>query len=235
MNKAVYIALSGAVLRQLHMDVIAQNLANADTAGYKRDRVSFNDYLLPQDLMSQETDLKVMSIHSPLITDFSAGNLIKTGNPLDIAIDGKGFIALEGSRFTRRGDLKRDSNGYLTTHNGIKVLGDKGTIRLPEGKIQISLTGSISVNGVEADVIQIVDFKENDNLLKAGESIFQADVQGTKANAEVKQGYLETSNVSIISEMVRMIQTMREFETYQKAIQTFDEAAGKINNEIGRL
>ncbi len=235
MNKAIYIALSGAVLRQMQMDIIAQNLANADTIGYKSDKISFNDYLLPQDIVSSETDFKVMSYHAPLISDFSAGNLIKTGNPLDIAIDGQGFIALEGNRITRRGDLKKDKDGFLTTHDGIKVLGEKGHIRLPDGKIEISSNGSISANGVEVDVIKIVDFKQINNLSKLGNSAFFTNEEGMKAKAEIKQGYLETSNVSIISEMVRMIQTMREYETYQKAIQTFDDAAGKINNEMGRL
>lgn len=235
MNKAIYIALSGAVLRQMHMDIISQNLANADTIGYKRDKISFSDYLLPQDLIAEETDLKVMTFHAPLINDFSSGNLIKTGNPLDIAIDGQGFIALEGNRFTRRGDLKKDKDGYLTTHDGIKILGEKGPIRLPDGRVEITSSGAISVNGVEADVIKIVDFKQINNLLKVGNSAFFTNEEGTKAKAEIKQGYLETSNVSVISEMVRMIQTMREYETFQKAIQTFDEAAGKINNEMGRL
>lgn len=235
MNKAIYIALSGAVLRQLQMDVISQNLANADTAGYKRDKISFNDYLVPQDLMSPDPQYKAMSFHSPLITDFSEGNLIKTSNPLDIAIEGKGFIALEGNRYTRRGDFKKDKDGYLTTYNGVKILGEKGTIRLPDGTIEISSSGSVSVNKVQADVIKIVDFVQTGSLSKAGESIFTSNEQGTKATAELRQGYLETSNVSIIKEMVRMIQTLREYETYQKAIQTFDDAAGKINNEMGRL
>lgn len=235
MNKAIYIALSGAVLRQMHMDIISQNLANADTIGYKRDKISFSDYLLPQDLIAEETDLKVMTFHTPLISDFSSGNLIKTGNPLDIAIDGQGFIALEGNRFTRRGDLKKDKDGYLITHDGIKILGGKGPIRLPDGRVEITSSGAISVNGVEADVIKIVDFKQINNLLKVGNSAFFTNEEGMKAKAEIKQGYLETSNVSVISEMVRMIQTMREYETFQKAIQTFDEAAGKINNEMGRL
>lgn len=235
MNKAIYIALSGAVLRQLQMDVISQNLANADTTGYKKDKISFNDYLVPSDLTNPDPELKAMSFHSPLMTDFSDGNLVKTGNSLDIAIEGKGFIALEGGRYTRRGDLKKDRDGYLTTHNGIKVMGDKGPIRLPDGIVEISPSGSISVNKVVIDVIKLVDFSNIQSLSKAGESIFLSTEPGIKANAEVRQGYLETSNVSVIKEMVKMIQTLREYETYQKAIQTFDEAAAKINNEMGRL
>ncbi len=217
------------------MDVISQNLANADTIGYKKGKISFNDYLIPQDLVSSELDLKAMSFHSPMITDFSDGNLIKTGNAFDIAIDGKGFIALEGNYFTRRGDFKKDKEGFLITYNGIKVLGEKGPIKLPEGKIEISPTGSVSVNKVQVDVIKIIDFQQPANLTKTGESMFHTNEQGTKAKAEIKQGFLETSNVNIIREMIKMIHTMRDYETYQKAIHTFDEATGKINNEVGRL
>lgn len=235
MNKAIYIALSGAVLRELHMDIISQNLANADTTGYKKSKISFNDYLIPQDLVSTQLDLKSMSFHSPTITDFEVGNIVKTGNPLDIAIDGKGFIALEGNQYTRRGDFKKDKEGFLITYNGIKVLGEKGVIKLPEGKVEISSTGTISVNKVAIDTIKLVDFAQPNELLKVSDSMFVTNQQGAKAKAEIKQGYLETSNVNIISEMIKMIHTLREYETYQKAIHTFDEATGKINNELGRL
>jgi flagellar basal-body rod protein FlgF len=235
MYKGIYIALSGAVLKQSQMEVIAQNLANANTVGYKKDRISFKDYLMPMDNIGLQPDGRVMSYISSFQTDFSAGNLIKTGNSLDIAIDGSGFIALEGNHYTRRGDLKRDREGYLTTHNGIKVLGNNGPIRLPDGNVEISVTGGISANGIQIDSVKIVDFPQTDNPSKVGEGIFLKNENGVKANASVKQGYLETSNVDIIKEMVSMLETLREFEAYQKAIQTFDEASAKINNEIGRF
>ena len=235
MYKGIYIALSGAVLKQSQMEVIAQNLANADTVGYKKDKISFKDYLMPMDIIGLQPDGKVMSSISSFKTDFSVGNLIKTGNSLDIALDGSGFIALEGDRYTRRGDLERDREGYLTTHNGIKVLGNNGPIRLPNGNVEISVTGGISVNGVQVDSIKIIDFPQTESPSKVGEGIFFKNENGVKADISVKQGYLETSNVDIIKEMVSMIETLREFEAYQKAIQTFDEASAKINNEIGRF
>ncbi|MCX7913270.1 MAG: flagellar basal-body rod protein FlgF [Thermodesulfovibrionales bacterium] len=235
MHKAIYIALSGALMRQLNMDIISQNLANVNTIGYKSEKISFNDYILPQDLTSPNLDLKVMNFHTPTVIDFSSGSLIMTSNPLNIAIDGEGFIALEGNRYTRRGDLKRDANGYLTTQSGIKILGEKGPIKLPDGKIEIKPNGTVLVDGVEVDSLKVVKFKDTTNLIKLGESIFSSNEQGTKSNAEVKQGYLETSNVNIISEMVKMITTLREYEAYQRAIQTFDESTAKVNNEMGRL
>ncbi|MEW6569695.1 MAG: flagellar hook-basal body protein [Nitrospirota bacterium] len=235
MSKGIYIALSGAVLKNAQIESISQNLANANTTGYKKDTISFKDYLIPQEVISFEPDGRVMSYISTIMTDFSPGNFVKTGNLLDIAIDGNGFIALEGNRYTKRGDLKRDKEGYLKTFNDIKVLGNSGPIKLPEGNIEISATGDISVNGEPVDSIKIVNFPQKDNLLKVGDGIFFSKEKGIEQNAEVKQAHLETSNVEVVKEMVQMIETLREFEAFQKVIQTFDEASAKVNNEIGRV
>jgi len=234
MYKGIYIALSGAVLKETQMEIIAQNLANADTIGYKRETLSFRDYLMPKDGASPEPDGRIMSYFSSFKTDLSKGNLIRTGNPLDIAIDGDGFIALEGNRYTRRGDLKRDSNGYLTTHDGIRVLGDSGPIKLPEGRPVIDEAGGISVNGVRVGSIRVVDF-ENPDLRKAGGGVYSAGSGGAPSKATVKQGYLESSNVDVIKEMVHMLGTLREFEAYQKAIHAFDEAASRLTGEMAKI
>jgi flagellar basal-body rod protein FlgG len=235
MYKGIYLALSGAVLKQRHMEVITQNLANANTLAYKRDGLSFKDYLVASESASPGPDQKVMTDLSAFSTDHSSGNLVQTGNPLDTALEGDGFFSLEGSRFTRRGDFKVDKEGYLTTHKGLKVLGRKGPIKVPKGKLEIGPDGGLSVDGEAFDTIRIVDFSNKDTLMKAGEGIFTTKATGTPSKALVRQGYIETSNVDIVHEMVRMIETLREFEAYQKAIHAFDEAAGKANNEIGRL
>lgn len=235
MNKAIYIALSGALMRELHMDIITQNLANVDTIGYKKGKISFIDYLIPQDLTNTTADLKIMNFHTSPLVDYSEGNLVKTSNPLDIALDGEGFIALENNLYTRRGDLRKDNKGYLTTHNGIKVLGERGPIMLPEGKIEITPTGLILVNNIAVDALRVVKFKDPKNVSKIGDSLFYSNDESQRSNTLIKQGYLETSNVNVITEMVKMISTLREYEAYQKAIQTFDESAAKVNNEMGRL
>jgi len=235
MYKGIYIALSGAVLKHTQMEIISQNLANTDTTAYKKDSVSFKDYLIPQEVVNFEPDGRAMSEVSSFTIDFSAGNLIKTGNLLDIAIEGNGFIALEGNRYTKRGDLQKDSKGYLTSYNGIRVLGSQGPIQLPEGTPEISESGDVSVNGILIDSIKIIELKELDKLSKVGESIFMTSENTGTSKAKVQQGHLEKSNVEVIKEMMHMIETSREFETFQKAIQFFDEAAGKVNNEIGRV
>lgn len=233
MYKGIYIAVSGAVLKQREMDVLAQNLANAATIGFKKDSISFKEYLLPDS--GPGPDSRVMSTMGIQATDFSSGNLIRTGNPLDISIEGDGFIALEGNRFTRRGDMRRDKDGYLTTANGIKVMGGSGPIQLPDGDVQISEDGSISVNGAVIDRLSVTVFPDKTMLTKLGNGIFSSSAPGEPSDARVRQGVIEASNVEVVTEMVRMINAVREFETYQKAIQAFDEATGKVNNDMGRI
>jgi flagellar basal-body rod protein FlgG len=237
MHKGIYIALSGAVLKQRQVDIISQNLANADTLGYKKDILSFKDYLIPRDIVSLEPDGRVMGDLSSSVIDFSSGNFIKTGNPFDVAIEGEGFISLEGGRYTRRGDLKRDSEGYLTTYNGIKVIGKKGPIKLPERKTEISENGVVSCGGSEIDTLRVEHFGEAERLLRKEKDggIFIASGRGTESNAIFKTGYVEKSNVEVVKEMVRLIESLREFEMFQKAIHFFDEATSKVNNDIGRL
>ena len=115
MSKAIFIALSGAVLKEKQMEIISQNLANSNSSAYKKMRVAFKDYLTSPE---SEQEGKIMSELASVTTDFSTGGIHQTGNPLDIALEGNGFFALENNRFTRRGDFKRNSEGYLTTPIG---------------------------------------------------------------------------------------------------------------------
>jgi len=242
MYKGIYIAASGAVLKQAQLEVITQNLASANTPGYKKDGISFRDYLLPQD-PSGAPDGRVMSEYSGMKTDFSNGTSVQTGNPLNISIEGPGLIALEGGQYTRRGDLAVNQDGYLTTSDGIKVLGSSGPINLPEGDVVIDQMGKVSVIGngavsqppIEVDTISILDFSQSGTVSKSGNGLYRAVGDGIPVGAGVHQGFLERSNVDTVREMVHMIESMREFETYQKAIQAFDEATAKVNNELGRL
>lgn len=233
MYKGIYIAASGAVLMQRQMDVIAQNMANANTTGYKKDSISFRDYLLPQ--RGPEPDGRVMSTFSSQTTDFSNGSLRQTGNPLDVAIEGDGFITLEGNRFTRRGDLRRDKDGFLVTGSGLRVMGSSGAIQLPEGDIRIKDDGSVEVNNTTVDTISLRSFPDHGVLIRTEAGVFTSTVPGEPSRAKLRQGMLEASNVEVVSEMVRMISTVREFESFQKAIHIFDEAAAKVNNEMARV
>jgi flagellar basal-body rod protein FlgF len=230
MHKGIFIALSGAVLNERQMEVISQNLANSNSLAYKKIKMAFKDYLVSP---NSEQSGKIMAEIAALPTDFSNGGLNQTGNPLDLALEGNGFMALENNQFTRRGDLKRSLEGYLTTQTGIKVLGAKGPIKIPEGKLEIGPTGEVNVNQVPVGIIKLVDFADKNLLTRLGEDLFQTDEAGTPTKALLKQGYLEGSNVNIINEMSQMISTLREFQAYQKIIQSFDDTTSKMN-EIAR-
>ena len=216
MYKGIYIAASGAVLMQTQLEMISQNLANANTAGYKKDTLAFKDYLLPA-AAGAGPDGRDMSDYSGSKTDMSNGTSVKTGNSLDISLEGDGFIALDGNRYTRRGDFKKSGDGYLTTHDGIKVMGTGGPISLPEDSTEISidLEGKVSAMQpgnplpTEIDTIKIVNFGPDAAPTKAGDGMYTFSGEGTPSTATVKQGYVETSNVDPIKEMVRMIETMR--------------------------
>lgn len=235
MNKGTYIALSGAVLKQRNLDIFAQNIANANTSGYKNERLSFKDYIIPVDNKTDsQDDGRVMADLSERVIDFSSGILSSTGNPLDLAINGEGFFALEGNKYTRNGSFMINNEGYLTTKTGIKVLGEGGPISIQGSSIDIISSGEIIVDGISSGKLNIVEFPDKGGLKKISDGMFIAEEAGKPGNSEVGQGFLEGSNVNVIKEMVQMLAANREFESYQKMIQSFDEATSKTINELGR-
>ncbi|MBI5741918.1 MAG: flagellar hook-basal body protein [Nitrospirae bacterium] len=235
MYKGIYIALSGAVLKQRHLDIFAQNVANASTPGYKKERISFKDYIIPVDNKPPLVeDGRTMSETSRVITDFSGGTLLRTGNPLDLAINGEGFFALEGGRFTRNGNFRIDSAGYLATQDNFKVLGSGGPISVQGNKIDVNAAGEVFVDDVSVGALRIVDFTEKEKLQKVNGGAFVTDEAGREITSAVSQGYLEASNVETMREIVQMLTSLREFESYQKMIQSFDEASSKVTNEMGK-
>lgn len=237
MYKGIYIALSGATLKQNQIDMISQNLANASTLGYKKDKMAFQDFMMSQMNGQQDTlEARTLSDLSAVRTDFTSGNMVRTGNPLDVAIDGSGFMSLEGGKFTRRGDLKLDTTGYLINTQGVKVLGKNGPILIAgKGVVDINPAGDVSVDGVRIDKIRLVDFPDMNALRKSGEDSFETQQTPVDSKATLKQGYVETSNIEVVREMVQLIAAMREFEMSQKAIQSFDEATAKVTTDMARL
>jgi flagellar basal-body rod protein FlgF len=243
MYKGIYIALSGATLKQAQMDIISQNLANVNTIGYKRDKISFQEYLVSQmNGRTENPDGRTMSYFGTVTTDQAPGNVVHTGNDFDIAIEGEGFLCLENGEYTRRGDLHLDSDGYIVNQRGIRVLGTGGPIQITdEGKVSINSEGEVSVKTAETelavvDTIKVVIFSDASKLSKSGEDAFKAgEEEGQATTAAVKQGYLEKSNVDAVKEMVQMITALREFETYQKAIHSFDESIALVLNEMAKI
>ena len=248
MLKGLYTATSGMLAQIAKMDVITNNLANASSAGYKGDIASFD---LSQAVGKQPPGVQLASQffnNSPVLsikynTDFSAGNLQKTDNPLDIALEGSGFFVVQtpnGTRYTRNGNFSRDSQGQLVTSNGFPVLGQKGgPISLNGEEIEITKLGEVFIDGQQVDTLRIADFSQPNVLVKEGNALFAVTdptVQENPAtNAQVRQGFLENSNVSPVAIMAELIETMRGYETYQKAIHLYDETLGQLNNKVGQF
>jgi flagellar basal-body rod protein FlgF len=237
MNSGMYSALSGGVNLVDKLDVVANNLANVNTVGFKEDRLYFSkelDYASRSLNGGALTDNVVMS-QPTVFTDYTAGAMQKTDNVFHMAIDGEGFFAVktpQGTAYTRQGNFKRDKNGILTTIDGYQVLGRGGSsISIPGGKIEVDKTGKISVDGTASGSIDVVDFPKPYQLKKISGAMFlPANPQVTPqaaAKTSVLQGYLENSNVNAIAEMMQVIDCSRSFESCQRVIRSYDDMSAK--------
>lgn len=229
--------LKDVLLAQVNKtDVLSNNLANIDNVGFKREQTFF-------ELVSDKTgkDLKLN-----VKTDFNQGVLDETNNTLDMALAGKGFFVVEtqnGEAFTRDGHFKLDEEGFLITSSGDYVKGQNGSIvltaedSLVPQQIEISKEGDIFVDGNLQDKLLITDFTNTSNLKKIGDNLFIANIDAERIepeNFEVKQGFLEKSNVNPVEEMMGLIEVQRQFESTQKIIRTLDDTFRSAVNQVGR-
>lgn len=263
MMRALWTAGSGMMAQQMNVDVISNNLSNVNTTGYKKERVEFKDllyetmdraYLLndkgkPVNLQVGHGTAAVATVKS-----YAPGNLDKTENPLDFAIDGEGFFTVAGPKgdvvYTRDGSFKvsiTDAGRKLTTSEGYPVLDDAGNeivFDVPESRLNVSPEGELSYldqNGATVPIgqkIGLVKFPNRYGLESiggnfynknsaSGEPVADADL-GVKST--INQGFLESSNVQAVEEMVKLIVAQRAYELNSKAIQSADEMLGMANN-----
>lgn len=249
MSDGIYVAMTGAKARARQLDTVANNLANMDTISYRKQRVAFKEYLgrLKGPVATQSPDAKVpdgISVPvdlSHVVMDENSsgktpGELRQTGEALHLGLEGPGYFMLNtlaGMRYTRDGSFQRSSDGYLVARDGARVMGKKGPIRLPEGEVQIGGDGTVSVKGSKVDTLVLVDFAAPDKLSRDGDNRFKAATKPIKAKPSVHQGWLESSNVNPLREMVAMIAAHRGFDALQQAIQSYREMDSRAN-EIAR-
>lgn len=223
MISGIYNLIEGSLTQQLRFDAVSNNLANVNSNGFKQDTLSFEN---------------VLSMKNKSSVDFSAGPVVHTGNPLDIALDGSGFFKVQtkaGIRYSRDGAFGINSEGLIVNKNGDAVLGQNGPVRLNGGEISIGADGQISENGAPGDRLMIAEFKNKALLQKEGRSYFvyrgkEEDVIAS-SDPGVLQNYIEKSNVNPTEEMIKMIESFRAFESVQKAIQNMDEIVSKMVND----
>jgi flagellar basal-body rod protein FlgG len=239
MNSGMFAAVSGNVAAMKRLDVIANNIANVNTAGFKKDRMSFESLLMAS-TSAANGDQPVLSDNAAS-TDFSAGPMKQTGNTLDVAIDGDGFFVVntpQGPAYTRQGTFQRNNEGKLINRDGFEVAGT-GSLVINGARVEIDAKGGVLVDGAQVGTLQVVDFPQPYKLEKIGDGLFRAtDPQQSPqpaAKTLVRQGFLEESNVNVVREMADMIETNRYFETCQKVVQAYDSVAAKAANEIGKV
>ncbi len=244
MSGAIYKAGAGAILQQMRLDVYANNLANVNTTGFKAEQPVFRFDLSESNPQAPASEEKLSPYALPLeyVTNFETGPLQATGSPLDIAVAGEGFIEVqtpEGLRYTRNGHLSINGDGVLSTSQGWPVMGQGGEIPIDGSRVQIGEDGEVSVDGDVAGVLRIVAFDDPHQLEKIGNALFQHADSGLglrqAQDFRITQGSVEGSNVNAIRTMTEIIDTLRIFETYQKAIRSADDATSKTVNEVGRI
>ncbi|MBI4292040.1 MAG: flagellar basal-body rod protein FlgG [Betaproteobacteria bacterium] len=258
MIRSLWISKTGLDAQQTQIDVIANNLANVSTNGFKRSRAVFEDLLYqtlrqPGASSSQQTQipsgLQIGTGVRPVATErvFTQGNLQQTGNNLDVAIQGSGFFQIQmpdgSAAYTRDGSFHLDSQGQLTTSSGYRV---QPSVTIPaaaqsvtigrDGTVSVKLQGQAATSQV--GTIQLANFINPAGLQSFGENLYletaasgtpSANTPGTNGLGLLNQGYVETSNVNVVEELVNMIQTQRAYEINSKAIQTSDQMLQRLS------
>lgn len=244
MENAQLISLSRQVALQRQMDVVANNLANINTTGFKGEQILFEQYLMPvaRDKDFAYPDQPVRFVQDwTTMHDMSNGAIVQTGNPLDVALNGEGFLTVQtpaGERYTRSGALQISSEGTLVDLDGNPVLGEGGPIQFDDSDtdIAISPTGVISTSNGSKGRLAVVEFASPELLTREGNNLYapMAEAVGTPATrTKVTQGAIERSNVSGVSEMTEMIRVSRAYESIANTMQKQDEMRRSAIQRLG--
>lgn len=263
MVRGQYIAGTGMMLQRRMMETITNNITNVDTTGYKKENLvshTFDAVMLQR--MNDDDDAighaeivgarRVAS--APLVgpmnygtqidqlyIDYSTGAFEETGRDTDMALVGDAFFVLEtpeGERYTRAGAFLVDAANYLIDAEGNYVLGENGRVYVGSAAFSVDGAGGVYIDGQYSDTLRVVSFDDNNTLRKQGGNLFfsaAAPAAAAAGSYEVKQKFLENSNVDVGREMVDMISVYRAYETNQRMLTMIDEIVGKAVNDIGRI
>jgi flagellar basal-body rod protein FlgG len=260
--EGLYIAASGGTKQLKKLDILSNNIANINTQGFKKDMLiyeekttpfvqnSLNGYGLEVLNSFEGKDPAVSYVQvTQSITNYEQGSLIKTDNPLDVAIEGQGFFVVNtpnGDRYTRNGNFHLDGSGQLVDQKGnVIITQSEEPVLVPFGTKQITINQDGSIfGGAEIDQealgqLKIVKFSDPHVLVKEGEGFYKIKNASIKEilinDAKVLQGFTENSNANAIHEMTQMIETVRQLEAYQKIIQSIDEADDQSVNSLAQV
>jgi flagellar basal-body rod protein FlgF len=241
MDNAQLIDLSRQMGLQRQMDVVANNLANINTTGFKGESLLFEDFLMPkaQDNVFQGSDATLHFTDDwSTQHDMENGSIEETGSPLDVAIEGPGFLSVQtpsGERYTRNGSLQIDSSGTLVDLNGNPVLSDAGPIKFDasDTDITISPQGTISTSTGSKGKLKLSEFANPQMLTRQGQNYYTGPAGNTATASTIAQGAVERSNVNGVTEMVSMIRVQRAYETIANMMERQDQLKQSAIQQLG--
>lgn len=241
MSSGIWIAASGASSQITALDVTANNLANASTPGYKAQTVLFQEHLIKAEFVGESRQAMRYAGVAEVSSDMTAGAISSTGRPLDAAIMGDGFFAVQtpqGERYTRAGAFHMDPGGMLVTPDGHPVLSAAGKpIKGSSGSGEISLNqdGSLRAGDQVLGQLRIVDFDDSSGLEPEGTQLYRAtERSGTVKSAptDLYVGAVEMPNISVVKGMTQLVTASRTFETLQRAVEVFSEMERQAARDI---
>jgi flagellar basal-body rod protein FlgF len=244
MDQGIYTAASGAMAMEERLNMIANNIANVNTVGFKKDAISYQEFqkALDTSMLSpgQFKETPVDVVLGKQYIDPVQGGFIDTRNPLDAAIVGDGFFVVntpDGIRYTRAGNFTVSTEGLLVTQEGYQVQGQGGDITVGSGKVAIEPHGTVSVNGATVDKIHVVTIKKGD-LERRGNTLYMPKAGAAPEDVtspDIRQGVVETSNVDAVVEMVGLISTQRAYESFQKVIRAVNDTYLQSMRSVGSI
>jgi flagellar basal-body rod protein FlgF len=243
MENAQLVSLSRQIALQHQMDVVANNIANINTTGFKASDLMFEDYLMPvaRDNDFAGTDRLVHFTQDwSTVHDMSAGSIEQTGNPLDVALMGDGFLTVEtpsGPRYTRSGALSIDASGVLVDLNGNPVLGTSGPVKFDDSDTDITIgrDGTIASNNGSKGKLAIAQFNDPQILAREGDNYFSGPASNAPVTTRVMQGAIERSNVSGVTELTSMIRVQRAYQSLASLMQKQDELRSTAIQRLGEV
>ena len=240
-ENAQLIGLSRQMALQRQMDVLANNMANMNTTGFKSESILFEEYVMPvaRDQDFPRTDQPLSYVQDwATIHDLSGGAMVQTGSELDVGLNGDGFFAVQtpaGERWTKSGSFQLSATGILVDLNGNPVLGEGGPIQFgpDESGIEIAADGAVSSSAGAKGNLRLVEFANAQELTREGNNLFAGGTPIAATNTRAMQGFIEKSNVSGIAEMAEMIRVQRAYESAASLAAKQDELRRSAIQRLG--
>ncbi|HEX4270089.1 MAG TPA: flagellar basal-body rod protein FlgF [Rhizomicrobium sp.] len=247
MDNSLLVSLSQQLAAYRSMDVIANNLANVSTPGYKRESAKFEEYVQQVQPSEGQTGAQSVSFvkDAGVMRDLSQGNIQSTGATYDFAINGNGYFVVQtpaGMRYTRDGHFSLDGNGQIVNNDGYALQGDGGAITITpdDQNVHVGVDGTVSstVNGLSSQIakLQVVDFADPRAMVKQGGNLYStSQAPTTAAGATVGQGMLESSNVQAVLEISHMLEVMRAYQATSSLSQSQEDMTRQAIDRLGQM